>query len=100
MARIDLPAINVGRSVVMRLEGRLILVSRSTQGWRASDAVCPHQRRIMDGARVIGPDVICPWHGARFSLVDGRCGSPELTTNPLRLYPCEEVSGGLVITLD
>ena len=100
MTYVDTPDIGIGRSAIVRVDGRLVLVCRVPSGWRASDAVCPHQRRLMDGARVIGGTIACPWHGARFDLDGGQSLSPDLTTTALRLYNCEERGGRLVITLD
>ena len=39
----------------------------------AVDCWCPHmQGPLMQGTRR-GDELACPWHGWRFSLVDGRC---------------------------
>lgn len=67
------------------VKGQRVLLCRSAEGIHAMDEICPHQRLSMEGARVRGGFIMCPHHGARFNLADGRTLSP-LTPNNLRLY--------------
>ena len=41
-------------------------------GFVAHALQCPHRGALLDEAEVDGDHVICPWHGYRFSLADGR----------------------------
>jgi naphthalene 1,2-dioxygenase system ferredoxin subunit len=47
---------------------------------------------------VRGTSIICPHHGARFSLEDGRSMSP-LTPKPLTLYPVTQEGDELDVAL-
>ena len=62
------------------------------------DEMCPHQMLSLEGGRVRGTFIMCPHHGARFNLEDGKSLSP-LTPNPLKLFPVREVDGDLEIDL-
>lgn len=41
-------------------------------GWIAHQAKCPHMLGPLDDAKAEGGSLVCPWHGYRFSLRDGR----------------------------
>jgi nitrite reductase/ring-hydroxylating ferredoxin subunit len=80
------------------VEGKRVLLCRSAAGFHAMDEICPHQALSLDGGRVRGTSIICPHHGARFSLADGRSMSP-LTPKPLILYPLRQEGDEMDITL-
>lgn len=96
---VAVPEIAVGRSAVVEADGRRILLCRSTSGLHALDEVCPHQDKSLDGGRVRGNSLICPHHGARFSLEDGKSLS-SVTPNGLTLFSCREENGQAEIILD
>lgn len=98
MAKILLSEIPASGTKVVTIEGKRVLVCRSASGIHAMDETCPHQMMSLDGGRVRGASIICPHHGARFSLEDGRSMSP-LTPKPLALYPTREVGDELEIML-
>lgn len=86
MAKIALSEVPLSGTRVVEIEGKKVLLCRSSAGIHALAANCPHQALTLDGGRVRGSSIICPHHGARFSLEDGRSMSP-LTNNPLTLFP-------------
>ncbi|HUD94577.1 Rieske (2Fe-2S) protein [Sphingobium sp.] len=83
--RIPLNQIPMSGTHVVECEGRRVLLCRNQNGIHAMAEMCPHQMLSLDGGRVRGDVIMCPHHGARFSLDDGRSLSP-LTTNGLTLY--------------
>ena len=83
----DPVSLAVNTSMPVIVEGISILVCRSQKQVYAVRNRCPHQALGMEGARVRGESVICPHHGARFSLADGKSLS-ALTQNPLPILPC------------
>jgi 3-phenylpropionate/trans-cinnamate dioxygenase ferredoxin component len=85
LARIALSEVPENGTRVVEVEGQRVLLCRSATGIHAMDEMCPHQRLTMDGGRVRGGFIMCPHHGARFNLADGRTLSP-LTPNNLKLY--------------
>jgi nitrite reductase/ring-hydroxylating ferredoxin subunit len=84
---VALPPLDEGRSVIVEVAGRRVLLCRTASGLHAMDEHCPHQHFSMEGARVRHNSVMCPHHGARFNLEDGRSLS-QLTTKALQLFPC------------
>jgi nitrite reductase/ring-hydroxylating ferredoxin subunit len=70
---------------VIEQDGKRILLCRSQKGVFALNEMCPHQNLSLESGRVRGDFIMCPHHGARFSLEDGRSLSP-LTPNGLSLY--------------
>ena len=62
-----------------------MLVTRHGEQVAAVSATCPHRGAPLDEGTVDGEIVTCPWHGSRFSLVDGTLeGGPS--PMPLRGY--------------
>jgi nitrite reductase/ring-hydroxylating ferredoxin subunit len=84
---VPLPALDAGGSTIVEVAGQRVLLCRTATGLHAMDEHCPHQQLSMEGARVRHNSVMCPHHGARFSLEDGRSLSP-LTAKGLKFIPC------------
>ncbi|QQV77660.1 Rieske 2Fe-2S domain-containing protein [Sphingomonas aliaeris] len=97
---LPIPSIAVGRSAVVDVDGTQILLCRTAAGLHATRGTCPHQNKSLEGARVRGVLVMCPWHGAMFDLDTGTSRSPQLTDRPLRIYRCVEQDGEVMIDLD
>lgn len=97
-SRIAVPDVAAGRAVAVTIEGQRVLVCRSATGLHVVRDDCPHQNLTMDGGRVRGNSIICPHHGARFSLDDGRSMSP-ITPKPLTVLACREQDGELEVDL-
>jgi nitrite reductase/ring-hydroxylating ferredoxin subunit len=94
--RIPMTEVPATGTRIVECDGRKLLLCRSQKGIHAMDEMCPHQRLSLDGGRVRGDFIMCPHHGARFSLEDGRSLSP-LTPNGLKLYPVQVDGDELVI---
>ena len=47
-------------------------------GPRAHPTECPHLGGPLGGAEIVDGHVVCPWHGYRFSLEDGRAADGRL----------------------
>lgn len=98
MARIPLSDIPDTGSHIVEIAGKRILLCRAPAGIRAMDEICPHQMLSLEGGRVRGNFIMCPHHGARFSLDDGRSLSP-LTANGLKLIDTYIDGDELVVDL-
>lgn len=67
-------------------DGRAFAVFVLSDGYRVSDALCPHnggplaQGRLFDGGQVV-----CPWHWYRFDLETGACAT--VSQYRLAIYP-------------
>ena len=72
-----------------------LLVIKQGDDWLAYQNACPHQGRRLD----YGPDMfllkndtlICPAHGAVFTLRDGRCIQGPCQGGALHAYRCDVV---------
>lgn len=96
--RIATPDVALGRSAVVEVDGQRVLVCRAPGGLHVVLDDCPHQNLTFEGGRVRGATVICPHHGARFSLEDGRSMSP-ITPKAITVLSCREVGDELEIDL-
>ncbi|MEJ7935356.1 Rieske (2Fe-2S) protein [Sphingobium sp. AN558] len=98
MARIPLSDVPETGSRIVEIDGKRVLLCRGPGGIRAMDEICPHQLLSLDGGRVRGNFIMCPHHGARFSLEDGKSLSP-LTANALTFFESRVEGDELVVDL-
>jgi len=84
---IDISDLPLGRSRIVETGGKQFLICRSANGIHATAALCPHQIKCLEGARIIGESLLCPHHGARFRLDSGASLAFQLTARPLEIYP-------------
>lgn len=83
------------------VEGRALVVARTTEGIHVYDAICPHAEFEIGAARLRrGCEVECQMHGARFRA-DG-VGAPTKgpATEPLWVLESRVVDGVLEVLLD
>ncbi|MEA2182767.1 MAG: nitrite reductase small subunit [Solirubrobacteraceae bacterium] len=64
----DIP---LGEGRAITLDGRRIAIFRTSAGWYALDAVCPHRGGPLADGIVCDRAVICPLHDRRFDLASG-----------------------------
>jgi 3-phenylpropionate/trans-cinnamate dioxygenase ferredoxin subunit len=75
-----------GRAEVFDVEDRQIAVYRLPEGYFAIDDICTHDGGPLAQGEVEGDQVICPRHGARFSIKTGAALTfPAIT--PVDTYP-------------
>jgi nitrite reductase/ring-hydroxylating ferredoxin subunit len=98
LARIALYDVPETGSRIVELDGKRVLICRTASGIRAINEICPHQQLSLEGGRIRGGVLMCPHHGARFSLEDGKSLSP-LTPKGLTLYPVREIGDELEIDI-
>lgn len=92
------PNVTEGTSQIIQVDGRSILLCRTGGTLHAMDAMCPHQRLSLEGARIRKGALLCPHHGARFDIATGKSLSP-LTPKPLNLIPVRESSAEIELEL-
>ena len=88
-----------GRPARVAVDGREIVLLRHAGRLHALGNRCTHT----DGPLALGwiedDRVVCPWHGARFGLADGRpCSGPA--ERPVATYPVRETGGGVFVQVD
>jgi 3-phenylpropionate/trans-cinnamate dioxygenase ferredoxin subunit len=57
----------------VKVDGHDFLLANVGGEFYASDAHCPHLHANLTKGKLEGTVVICPLHGSRFDLTDGRC---------------------------
>lgn len=76
-----------GQSRVFEIDGKSLLLCHSANGFALVANLCSHKALPLDGGRLIGNEIICPHHGARFCLADGRAMAGAI--RPLKTYDVE-----------
>lgn len=89
-----LAAIAEGATLACRVHGRDLLVGQVEGRLFAVDGRCPHAQGSLANGSLQGFELICPRHGARFDVRDGRCTSGT-TDERLRVHAVY-VEGGKV----
>jgi nitrite reductase/ring-hydroxylating ferredoxin subunit len=60
-----------GRAKQVAVNGRTIAVFNAGGTFYAIDDTCPHRGAPLWEGDLIGHEVTCPWHGARFDVTSG-----------------------------
>ena len=77
--------IELGKCKPFEIEGHNVLVARTKNGdFYGVENLCSHADATLDGGRIRGNHIMCPLHGARFSLIDGSFGPPAWA--PIKTY--------------
>ena len=77
--------IEPGKCQAFDIEGHDVLVAQTKSGvFHAVENLCSHADATLESGRVRGAHIMCPLHGARFSLVDGSHGPPAFS--PIKTY--------------
>lgn len=75
-----------------------VLLVRHAGQYRAFAAHCPHYGAPLEKGRLVGEQLVCPWHHACFRVTDGHlCEPPALDDLPS--YPVREADGRVWVTL-
>lgn len=83
-----------GRTVV-EVDDRLIVLIHAGGAFYALDDVCTHDGGPLGEGALEGQAIVCPRHGARFDIRDGRAVSMP-ATKPTRVHEVQ-VSGDQVL---
>lgn len=85
-----------------RFMDRDIVLAKTHSGIHAAEAHCPHLgAHLGHGGQIIDGQLSCPFHGLRFSPLDGRCvyspyGHPPPAAR-LGILPTREISGAVLV---
>jgi len=91
----DLPATG---GTPVKVDGRELLVCRSSAGVFVIENMCSHQQARLEGGKVKGPHIFCPLHGVRFDLRDGTPNG-TLTRKPIAVFATSVVDGAVYAEL-
>ena len=64
----------------------------------AMEDVCPHAYALLSQGFMMGEEVECPLHGARFNITSGKC-TQEPGGRDLRTYPVKVEDGRVLVEL-
>lgn len=87
-----------GEYHVVEVEGVLIAVFRLGDEYYAIEDVCPHDYECLTGGEVAGEVIVCPRHGAKFSIKTGAVLAPPAYEG-IVTFPVQAV-GGMVQVRD
>jgi nitrite reductase/ring-hydroxylating ferredoxin subunit len=82
----------VGDRGVLQVDGEAIAVFRAEGRVHAVGNACPHEGNPLVEGELLGPTLVCAYHGWRFDLETGAC---LLGDEPVRRYPAEERDGAV-----
>lgn len=75
-----------GQAKRMDLAGRSLAVFNVDGRYHALDDACNHRGGPLSEGQVEGDAVVCPWHGAKFSIATGELLGPP-GRGAMRSYP-------------
>jgi 3-phenylpropionate/trans-cinnamate dioxygenase ferredoxin component len=85
-----------GKVKVVIVDGRQICLCNYAGKIFAIDDVCTHDRGPLDQGELIGKEIECPRHGARFDVTTGLVTRlPAI--RPIRTYPVHVVDGKISV---
>jgi 3-phenylpropionate/trans-cinnamate dioxygenase ferredoxin subunit len=88
-----------GAVKVVEAGGRRIALCKFDGSVYAIDDVCTHDRGPLDQGELIGAEIECPRHGARFDVTTGRATRlPAI--QPVRTYPVRVENGAIVLEVE
>lgn len=87
-----------GRAVLADIEGSPVAVYKLDDGFHAIEDLCSHDNGELASGCVEGDEVICPRHGARFSIRTGAALTAP-AYEPIHIFPVR-VENGMVQVRD
>lgn len=87
------------RKLVRKIDGLEILLCRYGSEIAAVSNCCTHLGKPLDGGRVMGGQITCPFHGACFDLKTGAAISGP-AVYPLPTFPVRVDEGKIFVNLE
>jgi 3-phenylpropionate/trans-cinnamate dioxygenase ferredoxin subunit len=81
------------------LDGTLVAVFNLEGAFYAIEDVCTHDGTVLTGAPIEGDQIICPRHGARFSIKTGEVLAPP-AWEPVSTFPVKVEDGKVYVRDD
>lgn len=88
-----------GKTRHFKIDDQRILLCNVDGDLFAVENSCTHARVLLTAGRLIGPELECPVHGARFDVRTGAVTCPP-ARKALRSFPVSLVEGGVEVQLD
>ena len=96
---ISTPELSNGERLFLEIEGEAIVLFNIAGNFFAIGDVCTHDNGVLGDGDIEGYEVICPRHGARFDVRDGKATRLP-AVQPTKSYPVRVVDGKVEIGLD
>lgn len=99
---IDVAAANEiapGESKVIDIDGAMIAVFNLDGQIYAIEDVCTHDGGSLTGGEVIGDEIVCPRHGAKFNIKTGEVTAPP-AYEPIYVFPVQQLDGRIQVKDD
>lgn len=97
VARVEtLPA---GSHASVEIDGVRIAVFNLDGEYHAIEDVCTHDGGVLTGGTIEGEQIVCPRHGARFSIKSGAVLAPP-AYEPVHVFPVRVQSGVIQVRDD
>ncbi len=84
---------------VVEVEGVLVAVFRLDDGFHAIEDLCTHDGGTLTGGCIEGEEIVCPRHGARFSIRTGAVLAPP-AYEPIASFPVRVEQGRVQVRDD
>jgi len=81
------------------VDGTQIAVFNVNGEYHAIEDLCTHDGGILTGGTVEGEEIVCPRHGARFSIISGEALSPP-AYEPVPTFPVRVEAGTVQVKDD
>lgn len=91
----DIP---LGTNRAFDIEGRSVLIARTSHGVFAVENQCSHALQPLEGGKMKAVHIFCPLHGVRFDLRDGS-PSGNTTRMSIRTWPVTIDDGQILIAM-
>jgi 3-phenylpropionate/trans-cinnamate dioxygenase ferredoxin subunit len=95
----DQAAIAPGKWAQIDVDGTLIAVFNVGGEFLAIEDICTHDGAVLSGCPLEGEEVVCPRHGARFSVRTGVALTPP-AWEPIATFPCKIEDGKVYVRDD
>lgn len=89
-------ALPEGHARVVEIGRVPVLLRRAGGRIDAVEAWCPHAGGPLDAGSIEGDEAVCPWHGSRFCLRDGKPTRGPASA-PLRTFDVREAGGRILV---
>jgi nitrite reductase/ring-hydroxylating ferredoxin subunit/uncharacterized membrane protein len=93
---VDSPALEPNQMMLLRIDGKRIVLGRTEDGYVAFDDRCTHRGGSLAGGVLMCARVQCPWHGSQFDAATGSVRSGP-ADRPIGSYRVE--SRGAVLRI-
>ena len=91
----DVPA---EEGLAITVDGLELAVFRDGDDLRCIQESCPHRGAALSEGFVQDGEVVCPWHGWRYSIRDGECSTLPGSA-PVACYPAEARGGAVWVRI-